>query len=157
MPEIKICSLEPSQLPELVSLFEAQLREHNISSSSDHLTTVLQTLIAQPQFGFVLTAIHGDSPIGVVYAGCILSLEHGGWSGWLEEFYVLPDWRGQGVGSRLLKAAIAAAVERGWPALDLEVDSNHQRVLSLYNRHSFQPVSRTRFVLTAGKKALGNP
>jgi ribosomal protein S18 acetylase RimI-like enzyme len=73
-------------------------------------------------------------------------LEHGGWSGWLEELYVLPEWRGQGAGTALLAAVIVAATERGWKALDLEVDSNHERVLSLYARYEFQAMSRSRFV-----------
>ena len=103
-------------------------------------------MCVQPEHGFVLTAYHHGVPVGVAYAACILSLEHGGWSGWLEEFYVLPGWRGQGIGSLLLAAVIAAATQRGWPALDLEVDSNHRRVLSLYTRNGFQPLSRTRFV-----------
>ena len=146
MNAISIHSLEETELAPLVSLFEAQLREHHIASSPEALTAVLHTLSVHPEYGFLLIASHHDTPVGVAYAACILSVEHGGWSGWLEEFYVLPEWRSQGVGSSLLAAVIAAAAQRGWPALDIEVDSAHQRVLSLYARSGFQPVSRTRFV-----------
>jgi GNAT superfamily N-acetyltransferase len=103
-------------------------------------------LLAEPEQGFVLVALAGEKPIGVAYAARILSLEHGGWSGWLDELYVLPAWRERGVGSALLAAAIAGATERGWASLDLEVDSNHRRVIPLYERNGFQPVHRTRFV-----------
>jgi len=147
MNAITIKPLDDTQLAPAVSLLEAQLREHSIASSPDALAAVLSTLSAQPERGFLLTACYNDAPVGVAYAACILSLEYGGSSGWLEEFYVLPEWRGQGVGSSLLAAVIAAATERGWPALDIEVDSAHQRVLSLYARSGFQPVSRTRFAL----------
>jgi GNAT superfamily N-acetyltransferase len=82
--------------------------------------------------------------VGVAYASTILTLEHGV-SGWLEELYVLPEWRGKGLGSRLLDAVITHAERLGWRALDLEVDANHQRVIPLYTRHHFQPRSRTRF------------
>lgn len=146
MSAISIHPLDDAQLAPLVALFEAQLREHGIASSPDALAAVLRTLNVHPGHGFLLTASHHGTPVGVAYAACILSLEHGGWSGWLEEFYVLPEWRGQGVGSLLLAAVIAAATQRGWPALDIEVDSDHERVLSLYARSGFQPVSRTRFV-----------
>lgn len=146
MNEISIKPFEMAQVAPVVSLFQAQLREHNITSSSDALTAALRTLSTLPQYGFLLTALSGGLPVGVAYAACILSLEHGGWSGWLEEFYVLPEWRGRGVGSLLLAGVVAAATGRGWSALDLEVDSAHQRVISLYARNGFQPVSRTRFV-----------
>ena len=146
MNEISIQPFDLAELAPLVSLFDAQLREHDIATSPDALAAVLRTLSAHPQHGFLLTASHNGLPIGVAYASSILSLEHGGWSGWLEEFYVLPEWRGRGVGSLLLAAVIAAATDRGWPALDIEVDATHARVVSLYTRHDFQPVSRTRFV-----------
>jgi ribosomal protein S18 acetylase RimI-like enzyme len=146
MNDISINPFNVADLTALVSIFEAQLREHDIATSPDSLAAVLRTLSVQPQHGLILTASHDDSLIGVAYAASILSLEHGGWSGWLEEFYVLPAWRGRGVGSRLLAAVIAAAKERGWPALDLEVDSSHTRVVSLYTRNNFQSLSRTRFV-----------
>src|SRR5688572_11271054 len=146
MNEISINPFNAVDLTALLSLFEAQLREHDIATSPNSITAVLHTLSVQPQHGLILTASHQDSIIGVAYAASILSLEHGGWSGWLEEFYVLPAWRGRGVGSRLLAAVIAAAKERDWPALDIEVDSAHTRVISLYTRNNFQSISRTRFV-----------
>jgi len=146
MNEISINPFNVAELTALVSLFEAQLNEHGIATSPNSLAAVLHTLSVQPQYGLILTASHHDSLIGVAYAASILSLEHGGWSGWLEEFYVLPAWRGRGVGSRLLAAVIAAAKERDWPALDIEVDSSHTRVVSLYTRNNFQSLSRTRFV-----------
>ncbi len=146
MNAISVKPLDDTQLAPAISLFEAQLREHSIASFPDALAAVLRTLRVQPEYGFLLTACYDGAPVGVAYAACILSLEHGGRSGWLEEFYVLPEWRGQGVGSSLLAAVIAAATKRGWPALDIEVDSAHQRVVSLYARSGFQPISRTRFV-----------
>lgn len=133
-------------IPSAAALFEAQLREHGIDSPAEGLVPVLHRLLEQPQHGFALCAIHDGAVVGVAYAACILSLEHSGWSGWLEELYVLPEWRGRGLGSQMLDAVIAGSRERQWIALDLEVDSGHQRVISLYARRDFQPVARSRFV-----------
>lgn len=150
MKGIRITPLEDALLAPTVLLFQAQLREHQILSSPEVLAAVLKILSGQPESGFILIARHDDAVVGTAYAARILSLEHGGWSGWLEEFYVLPEWRDRGVGSLLLEAVIAGAAQRGWPALDLEVDSGHQRVISLYSRNGFEPVSRTRFVHRLG-------
>ena len=144
---IKPFSIDQTQ--DVITLLQAQLDEHSIDSSSDALTGVLRTLSEQPQYGFILTAVCGGSLVGVAYVSTLLSLEHGGWSGWLEEFYVLPEYRGRGLGTQLLTAAITAATERGFAALDLEVDTGHQRVVSLYVRHGFTPVHRTRHVRRA--------
>jgi len=134
------------QIPSMAALFEAQLREHEIDSPADGLIPALHVLSEQPQHGFILCATYNDTVVGVAYAACILSLEHSGWSGWLEELYVLPEWRGRGLGSQLLDAVISSAKERRWIALDLEVDSAHQRVVSLYARRDFTPLLRNRYV-----------
>ncbi len=146
MSEFHTQPLQARQIPAVAVLFEMQLAEHAVERSQTELTAGLTTLLAEPAQGFVLVAVAEGKPIGVAYVARILSLEHGGWSGWLDELYALPEWRSRGVGSALLAAAIAAATERGWTSLDLEVDTDHQRVISLYQRNLFRPVSRTRFV-----------
>jgi GNAT superfamily N-acetyltransferase len=144
--EFTIKPLDGQTLTAVAPLFEMQLAEHDVRRSRDELISGLKTLLAEPQQGFVLSAVCDGEPVGVAYAARTFSLEHGGWSGWIDELYVLPSWRGQGAGSALLAAVVAGATERGWAALDLEVDSSHRRVIPLYVRNRFQPVRRTRFV-----------
>jgi GNAT superfamily N-acetyltransferase len=139
----------------MAALFEAQLQEHAIDSSVDAIIATLRLVDQQPEYGCVITATVDGLVVGVAYASTILSLEHGGWSGWLEELYVLPEWRSQGVGTQLLDAIMTIADDRGWVALDLEVDNNHQRVISLYASRNFQPVPRTRFVRHLQDEASG--
>lgn len=146
MIEFHIQPLAAGQIAAVAILFEMQLAEHDVARSREELVSGLTTLLAEPGQGFVLVALAEEKPIGVAYVARILSLEHGGWSGWLDELYVLPPWRERGVGSALLAAAIAGATARDWESLDLEVDSNHQRVIPLYERNRFEPVHRTRFV-----------
>ena len=146
MDAITINPASEAQIPLLVPLLEAQLREHHIESSPDGLAAVFTVFFAQPEHGILLTAFHHDVLIGFAYASRILSFEHGGLSGWLEELYVVPEWRSRGAGSALLAAVITAATERGWPALDIEVDSDHRRSLPFYARNGFRPVSRVRLV-----------
>ena len=146
MPYPSIKLLEPPQLEAAVALFDAQLREHGIITSIDDLHTVAQTVVADPRYGFILVAYAVDgSPAGVAYVNSLLSLEHGGTSGWLEELYVLPQWRSRGLGSCLVAEVITRAKKLGWRAIDLEVDAGHQRAISLYARYKFQPLSRSRF------------
>ena len=141
-----ITLVDAETLDAVTGLLEAQLREHEITTSRDDLRAVAQTVIADRRYGFMLVARAPDgSPIGVAYASSLLSLEHGGASGWIEELYVLTQWRGRGIGSRLIAEVVARAKESGWRALDLEVESSHQRAISLYARHQFQPHSRSRF------------
>ena len=139
--------VDGTRLEAVVALFEAQLREHDIMRSQEELRSVVQTVVADPRYGFMLIANSSDGEtVGAAYASSLLSLEHGGISGWLEELYVLPQWRDMGIGFRLIAAVIEHASKLGWGAIDLEVDFSHHRAISLYARHQFKPLSRNRFV-----------
>ena len=149
MPWPRMSLLDARQLDCAVALFSAQLKEHGITTPADDLRSVAQSVVADPRYGFIVLASTVEAgPVGIAYASCLLSLEHGGISGWLEELYVLPEWRGRGIGSRLVAEVITRAKELGWRAIDLEVDAGHQRAISLYLRHQFQLHSRTRLFRT---------
>ena len=98
----------------------------------------------------LLVARDGDAVVGVAYVSFVWALEHGGLSAWLEELYVLPALRGQGVGGRLLDQVLALARARGCAAVDLEVEAEHARSASLYARAGFRAHARARWVRPLG-------
>jgi RimJ/RimL family protein N-acetyltransferase len=51
---------------------------------------------------------------------------------------LLPDVRGRGIGERLARAAIDAAIERGAERIELEVFRSNSRAIALYERLGFQ-------------------
>ena len=146
MPCACITLLAAGQIDGAIALFSAQLKEHGIATPAYDLRLVVENVVADPRYGFIVLASMDEvgPVVGIAYASCLLSLEYGGISGWLEELYVLPEWRGCGIGSRLVAELIRRAKELHWRAIDLEVDSSHQRAISLYLRHQFQLHSRTR-------------
>jgi GNAT superfamily N-acetyltransferase len=149
MAELQIRFVTQESFAEVTALHEAQLFEHQMSPPTDSLRQAIRSIIDDPRYGFILLAAGPDNvAVGVAYASSLLSFEHGGVSGWVEELYVTPARRGQGIGSRLLEGVISIAKELGWRALDLEVDTNHERAIALYQRHHFLPHSRSRFYLT---------
>ena len=144
--DLKIRRPSVDQVGAVVALFEGQLCEHGIRAELPALRAAVMAVVGDPRHGFVLVAqLSCGAMVGVAYASALLSLEHAGVSGWLEELYVLPPWRGQGVGSRLLGAVIDEAASLGWRALDLEVEAAHRRAEALYLRHAFRPHARRRF------------
>jgi ribosomal protein S18 acetylase RimI-like enzyme len=51
---------------------------------------------------------------------------------------VLPEFRGKGLGPRLLRACIAAAVERGITRIELDVRVDNHRAIRLYEQQGFR-------------------
>lgn len=55
----------------------------------------------------------------------------------LEELYVLPELRGQGLGTALLTEAIARTAERGASEMHINVDEVDTETRRFYERHGF--------------------
>ena len=142
---VHIAIVDRDSLEAAVALLQAQLAEHEMHPTAEALRGVVQTVIAaDARLGFMLLATSAGQPIGIAYAAAHLSAEHGGTVGWLEELYVIPEWRGCGVGSALLIEVATRAQQQGWRALELEVVAGHERAVPLYQRHGFTRADRAR-------------
>ena len=130
----------------IVDLLAAQLHEHRVQTSMAVLTAAVAGILQHPERGALLAATLSGRPVGVAYLAFTLTLEHGGKAGWLEELYVVPEYRGQGIGRELLVAVCAHAAEQGAAAVDLEVDAAHARAAHLYAREGFHPLDPSRWV-----------
>lgn len=135
-----------SDLHAVVNLLAAQMAEHDIAISREGIAGAVHGMLADPRRGFILVARDGAAVTGLAYVSFTWSLEHGGLTSWLEELYVLPGRRDQGIGRALLLAALDAARAAGCAATDLEVDAAHRRAERLYEREGFHPLPRARWV-----------
>ncbi len=141
----------PEDATDIQRLLAVQLAEHHVGISAEALARSIEGVLEVPRRGFFLVALGDGLCIGVAYVSFIWALEHGGQAAWLEELYVVPEHRAGGVGTRLLEAVIAAAEASGCAALDLEIDSGHERVRSLYERAGFSDLPRSRVVKKLGR------
>ena len=147
LPTISIDRAADSEVEQVTLLLKQQLEEHGVSISVAALQCAVRGIIQDEQRGFVLVARcaeHGC--VGVASVSFIWALEHGGKSAWLEELFVAPSYRCHGIGAALLAAVEETSTADGCAALDVEIDVNHERVRSLYERTGFRPLPRRRIV-----------
>lgn len=142
----RIEPLTPTDREHAVRLLVAQLREHGIDTPEEGVRGAIEGALEVPSRGRLLIVRDGDAVIGVAYLSFVWALEHGGQAAWLEELYVVPERRCDGVGTALLHAAFGVARLEGCKAIDLEVEASRDRVTSLYRREGFTAHSRTRWV-----------
>lgn len=131
---------------ECARLLVEQLGEHRIEVSPGTLARVLEVAIVDVRRSFLVLARVEGRVVGVAYVATILSAEHCGPVAWLEELYVIPDCRHRGIGTALVTAVMEQARNVGIVAVDLEVDKEHKRVISLYQRLGFRRLERSRWV-----------
>jgi GNAT superfamily N-acetyltransferase len=82
-----------------------------------------------------------DETVGVLTLVESLSLYAGGRIGVVNELYVVPDYRSEGVGKQLLDAAKDLAEERGWVRLEVTTPGDdYEKTLRFYEREGFMLV-----------------
>jgi ribosomal protein S18 acetylase RimI-like enzyme len=70
------------------------------------------------------------------------AVENGGTDGFIDDIYLLPHLRGQGLGRQAVALAIQAAKEVGIRALLLEVEAHNERAYALYRKMGFLDTQR---------------
>lgn len=128
--------------PAVVDLLDRQLRELGIDADPAATAHVVAELLAQPRRGQFVVAEHDGALVGVAALCFATTIEYGGASVWLEELFVLPAWRGSGLGARLLAEAERVAAAAGAKIMDLEIELAHPRAASLYARAGFRAMRR---------------
>jgi ribosomal protein S18 acetylase RimI-like enzyme len=141
--EVRLLKIE--EIDAAVDLLGRQLREHAVKTDLGKVRSVIERIVKDDRLGFVLVALEKNQrPVGIALGCVFLGVEHGGTSGWIEELYVLPEFQERGIGSLLVAEFIRVASALGWRAIDLEIDSAHRRAVSLYERHGFTQLDRSR-------------
>ena len=90
----------------------------------------------------------GDA-VGVLTLVESLALYAGGRIGVINELYVVPPYRSEGVGKILLDAAKSLADDRGWQRLEVTTPGEqYAKTLKFYEREGFMPVGpRYKYLL----------
>ncbi|MBE6073748.1 MAG: ribosomal-protein-alanine N-acetyltransferase [Selenomonas ruminantium] len=83
-----------------------------------------------------LLALDGEQVIG--YAGCWISFEECQ----ITNVAILPEYRGQGIGTKLFGAIIEAVKAKGVTAMTLEVRPSNAPARALYARYGFKDAGR---------------
>jgi ribosomal protein S18 acetylase RimI-like enzyme len=84
--------------------------------------------------------------VGYMVLAFVFSFEYAGRNAFIDELYVVPEHRGQGIGWQALQFAEKAAREEEIGALHLEVSRNNSLAHKLYRRAGF--ADHDRYLLT---------
>jgi len=137
--EIHLRKLTAATYRLALPLLAAQYREHDIALAGARLARAALKLLD----GNGVLLLAGSA--GVAALSWQFSLERAGKIAWLEDLYVAPDFRGRGLGTKLLERAAREARRAGCVSLELEVVRGHERAAKLYLREGFTELPRLRY------------
>lgn len=132
----------PADIPRLLPLVEAYWRFESLpGSDAATVGASLTQLVTSPDLGAVWIAEADETPVplGYLVLVYVFSLEHGGLTAEIDELFVTPEARGNGIGRSLLRTAEAACTETGCRHLSLQVGTRNEVARAFYRAMGFAP------------------
>ncbi len=128
-------------VPQLLALIRRYWDFEGIAGfAALRIEVVLEDLTKHPgERGLVWVAESDRALLGYLIVVLLMSIEHQGLMGEIDEFFVMPEARCQGTGARLLAAMEADLVERGCVRLQLQLALENSRGRSFYARQGYAP------------------
>jgi GNAT superfamily N-acetyltransferase len=156
-PQLIVRRIGGVDLRAATELFMQQQRGYGRDVDADRLRPAVQAALEDSDRVLVVGAFHEGLPgfahgkmVGVLMMTVLVSLEHAGEVGWIEQLYVREDYRRKGLGDRLLSTALDWGAGRGLRALDVEIGDKHDPAAAnaLYGKKGFSQIQRTRLSKT---------
>ena len=128
----------PADVPALLALVRRYWEFEGIEGfDALRVELTLQRLLATPALGAAWVAGAGGTLAGYLIAVHVLSIEHQGLMAEIDEFFVLPQARAQGIGAQLLAAAERALAARGCVRLQLQLGVGNAAARAFYERRGY--------------------
>ncbi|MCX7627817.1 MAG: GNAT family N-acetyltransferase [Methylophilaceae bacterium] len=136
----KIRTATSTDIPAMSALLDGLFSiEQDFQPNGEKQMKALKMLLLQPDRACLLVACdHDGDVIGMVSAQLVISTAEGGPSAWIEDMVVRKEYRGQGIGRKLLEQALAWASKKGATRAQLLVDLDNEPALGYYRHLGWQ-------------------
>lgn len=121
----------------LVRLMREFYAESNFSLSEQSASRAFEALLDDSRLGQVWMIEHDGHPAGFVVLTVSFSMEYGGLRGFVDDFFVAPQYRNRGLGHAALEEVKRACRRRGVRALMVETGPDNDAALNAYRRAGF--------------------
>jgi ribosomal protein S18 acetylase RimI-like enzyme len=136
--QARIAPLAAAHIEHVLPLVQQYWRFEAIEGfDASRIEALLERVIADPRLGEAWLATIDGRAAGYLLAVYVFSLEHQGLTAEIDELFVSPDHRAQGLGGRLLDAAEASFRARGCTNIFLQVGRDNEAARAFYRSRGF--------------------
>lgn len=140
--EIRIQQATIADLTILLPIIEKFYYDFGYQFETAQHTTVVQQFIMNEQLGSIWIITTEEEFIGYIALTYGFTFGYGGRDALIDEFYILESYRNRGLGSRVLDKIKQEIIQLGFVALNLQIESSHDRAVELYTRAGFRDIER---------------
>jgi GNAT superfamily N-acetyltransferase len=146
---ISLIVADDSHTAEVATLLAALFEEVGHTPDAEAIAAIFNHIEESDHHSTLLAMDDDGDIVGILTIAETLSLYAGGYIGVLNELYVVPEYRSEGVGKMLLDAAKALAEERDWVRLEVTTPGDeYDKTLRFYEREGFLPIGpRYKYLL----------
>jgi GNAT superfamily N-acetyltransferase len=135
---MKLTKATHSDIPELVELLRTLFdQEAEFEPNSQTQRKALSKIILDPKIGIILVARDDEKILGMINLLFTESTALGSKVAILEDMVVLPKFRGEGIGSKLIEYTISQAKKEGCKRITLLTDTENTKAQSFYRTKGF--------------------
>lgn len=135
-------------IPVLVGLMRAFYAESGFSLDDAWAAASFATLLGDDSKGTAWIVTQNDQPAGYIVLTLRHSMEYGGPDGFIDDLYVRPDCRRQGLGRAAIETLLAESARRNVRALHVEAGHRNEAAQALYKSFGLDRLQDGRQLLT---------
>lgn len=127
-----------SNTDEVAFLLEKLFQEVGHTPDFDEIASIFSLIEEDDKHSTLLAYDDEDNLAGIITIAESISIYAGGLIGVINELYVLPPYRSEGLGKMLLDEAKDLGEARGWKRLEVTTPGDeYERTLRFYEREGF--------------------
>jgi len=153
MASVRIVPAQATDVPVILqmirSLAEYEQLTHEVVATEEDLR---QSLFGPRPAGEVVIAYAGDTPVGFALFFHNFSTFLGRQGLYLEDLFVVPDWRGKGVGKQLLAHVATIAESRNCGRMEWAVLDWNESAIAFYRRMGAHVLDEWRLCRLTGSE-----
>ena len=142
---IELQLAKPRDLEPVLPLVQAYHEFEQLGSTAAARESAVGRLLGDESLGGIWLIRSDDELCGYIALCRGFSIEFDGFDAFVDEFYLLPEFRGRGIGGEVLKQIKSKARELDINALHLEVARDNDRARRLYRAAGFE--ARDKYLL----------
>jgi ribosomal protein S18 acetylase RimI-like enzyme len=143
---VSLLDAEISNIEQVLVLIQDFYQHFDYPYTEAEKRLTLEELFKTPAAGCIYLIQKEENIVGYVFLSFYFSIEFGGLTAFIDELFVLPRDRGQGIGSGIIHLVEQKCLALNLKAIHLESERTNERAIALYSKLGF--VDHNRRLMT---------
>ncbi len=135
--EIDLIAAQNNDKREILGMMQQFYAIDDYGFYPDQAGKTLDHFLKDPQLGALWIITQGKLQVGYIVLSFGFSFEYGGRDAFIDEFFLKEDFRGKGIGSKVMALVEEKAIKLGVKAIHLEVENHNDKALKLYANNGY--------------------